>query len=237
MKAQILAAALLLGTSGVALAADPGIPMEEPPVGFTWTGGYAGVHIGYGWGDSDFTDEDGWNLQGQTFGVDSDGFLGGVQAGYNWQASSLVFGIEGELGYLDLDGSAAQIDGVFNDTFASVDAGLFAGLSARIGYAMDRTLLYAKAGGVYFDGEYSLSDEVTIAGPAILSGSEVIGLGYQIGAGVEHAVTDNWTLKLEYAYFDFGNETVTGVDGAGDPSNYSADLSVHTLKIGANYKF
>ncbi|MBX3580629.1 MAG: porin family protein [Rhizobiaceae bacterium] len=62
-------------------------------------------------------------------------------------------------------------------------------------------------------------------------------MGYQIGGGIEHAVTDNWTLKLEYAYFDFGSETVTGFDGGGDPYNYTADLYAHTLKIGVNYKF
>lgn len=237
VKSYMFAAALLLGSSGLAFAADPGMPMDEPPIGFNWTGGYAGFHLGYGWGDSDFTDDDGWNLLGQTFGVDSDGVLGGIQAGYNWQTGSLIVGVEGELGYLNLDGSGLQEDGVFNDTFGVVDGGFYTGLSARVGYAMDRTLLFAKAGGAYHGGEFSLSDVPTLAGPSTLSGSKTVGLGYQIGAGVEHAVTDNWTLKVEYAYFDFGSETVTGFDEIGDPYNYTADLRSHTIKVGVNFKF
>ena len=236
MKVKALAALALLGSTAFAFAADP---MVETPVysAYNWSGAYVGLHLGYGWGDSDFTDRDGWNLTGQTFSFDPDGFLGGAQAGYNWQSGSLVFGGELEIGYLDLDGSGLQVDGQFNDTYGHVDGGLYAGLSARLGYAMDRTLFYAKAGGVYYDGEFSLSDAVTLAGPGELSGSQTVGWGYQIGGGVEHAVTDNWTLKLEYAYFDFGSETVTGFEPSGTPWNYGADLSAHTVKIGVNYKF
>ena len=236
MKVNVFTALAFFGSSALAIAADPAVETPMYSV-YDWSGAYAGVHLGYGWGDSDFTDLEGWNLFGQTFAIESDGFLGGVQSGYNWQSGSFVFGGEAELGYLDLGGRGLQQDGVFNDTYGLVDGGWYAGLSARLGFAMDRTLFYAKAGGVYLDGKYLLEDGVTLAGPDTLVGSETIGWGYQIGAGVEHAVTENWTLKLEYAYFDFGSETVTGFDSGGAPWDYRADLSAHTVKIGVNYKF
>lgn len=240
MKTRLLAAAILMASTGLSFAADPMVVVETPAyAAFDWSGAYIGVHGGYGWGDSDFRDSDGFNLFGQSFNVDSDGFIGGVQAGYNFQSGNLVAGVEAELGYLGLDGTDLQEDGVWNDTYGSVDGGLYAGLSGRLGFAMDRTLIYAKGGAVYFDGEYSVRDACNVApcGVATLSGSKTVGWGYQVGAGVEHAVTNNWTLKLEYAYFDFGKQTVTGIDNLGGAWDYRADLSAHTIKVGANFKF
>src|SRR5690606_19045367 len=123
------------------------------------------------------------------------------------------------------------------DTFASLDNGVYAGLSARLGFAMDRTLIYAKAGGVYSWGDFSVVDACStgFCGPGLMSGSETVGFGYQVGGGIEHAFTDNWTGKIEYSYFDFGSRNVA-YTGTGS-GNYSADLSAHTVKIGLNYKF
>lgn len=240
MKRFILATSASVLLAGTAMAADAISVYEEPtaPVvfapAFTWTGPYVGLHLGYGWGDSTFDDVDGWNFTNQQFSVDPDGIFGGAQAGYNWQFNQFVVGIEGELGYLNLDGSAVQPGSPGGDTIASLDGGVYAGLSARVGFAFDRTLVYAKAGGVYSWGEYHVNDACNIGpcGAGLMSGSETIGLGYQVGAGIEHAFTDNWTGKIEYSYFDFGSSNVAYATGV-----YNADLSAHTVKIGLNYKF
>lgn len=236
LLATVAAAALWAAPS---FAADPGMPMEEAPVGFSWTGGYVGVSLGYGWGDSSFIDRGNalgtfWNGRGDRFGADPDGVFGGGQAGYNWQSGGFVYGVEAEVGYLNLrDHGASSLSA---DTIGRVKGGMYGGLSARLGYAFDRTLIYAKAGGLYSAGKYEVFDNI---GNTLSDGSETIGPGYQVGAGFEHAVTSNWTVKLEYAYFDFGSGNSSPYRNAATANKFrfDTDLDAHTVKVGVNYKF
>lgn len=250
MKTNTMTGAFILAGIGFFTTANaaPAATEEQPP--FDWSGAYAGIHIGYGWGDSDFTDSEyngappyptvGW-------GVDSDGLITGINAGYNWQRDHMIFGLEGEIGRLNLSGSTAQPGtdpyGIPYDASGTVDKGWYGGLSARLGYAWDRTLLYAKAGVLYSNARSGFKDTCT-AGPcgnSTASASKRIGWGYQLGAGVEHAMTKRWTIKAEYAYLDFGTTTISGniIGGAfgGKPYDIRSDLSMHTVKIGLNYQF
>jgi len=251
MKGHIIAGALFLAATTLASAADLKAPVKETPKLFDWSGAYAGVHLGYGWGKSDYTDNE-YNGFPPAFptvnwAVDTKGLFGGLQAGYNWQRGSAVFGIEGELGYLGLKGSAMQPGfdpfGVPYDAFGEFDRGWYGGLGGRLGYAMNRTLIYAKGGAVYSDAKVRFIDNCTAApcGNGSIDASKKVGWGYQIGGGVEHAVTDDWTIKAEYAYLDFGRKTITGVGltgmSTGITYNIGADLSVHTVRIGVNRRF
>ena len=101
MKAQLLATCVLLASAGSAFAADPGVPLEEPPVGFSWTGAYVGGQVGYMWsrGDGDYIDifeGDFGSVFNESTSVDSDGWLVGGQVGYNYQINNWVLGVEGE---------------------------------------------------------------------------------------------------------------------------------------------
>src|SRR5689334_15013350 len=71
---------------------------------FSWTGFYAGAHVGYAWGNADVTDTNGGVPPGP-FSYEPKGAFGGVTAGYNWQFQSLVVGLEGDFGYMDLTGA------------------------------------------------------------------------------------------------------------------------------------
>jgi outer membrane immunogenic protein len=245
MKIPKLAGALLLGVAGFASAADP----EMPAAAFDWSGAYVGANLGYAWSHADFTDAE-YNgirlLPDVHWDLDENGLLGGIQAGYNWQRGHVVFGLEGELGYLDLDDKSFQgMDpvGVPYDAYGTVDGGWYASLNARLGYAWDRTLVYGKLGAVYSRAEVGFLDMCTIApcGDSMTDASERVGWGYQLGAGLEHAIADKWTIKAEYAYFDFGDQTISGeaVGGtfAGLRYDIDSDLTAHTLRIGANYRF
>jgi outer membrane immunogenic protein len=192
-------------------------------------GFYAGVHGGYGWGSGDVTDvyDYGGDPRADNT-VDSNGFIAGVQVGYNIQRGSVVLGIEGDLGYLNLSGSkSADLPAFKNDPENALSAkytlegGLYGDLTGRLGYATGRTLLYAK-GGVAFlnaslDADYTGANCTTtygcfgknqpkVANPSTFAfESDETLVGWTVGVGAEYALTSSLSLKVEYQHFDFGS--------------------------------
>ena len=175
-------AALIIGTSA-AVAADMYSPPPEivydPNPAFTWTGGYVGGIVGYGWGSA--------TNRGNT--ADVDGVVGGVFGGYNFQPmQDFVLGLETDIMASGMDGKAKGVhtSNNWNGT-----------LRARAGFAFDRFLAYGTAGlavgGV----------EVKNGGK---SDTEMRG-GYAVGAGMEAALTDTVIGRLEYRYTDLGKDT------------------------------
>ncbi len=61
---------------------------------FSWTGFYVGGHVGYGWASSRYND---FTAAFGPASINANGFLGGVQAGYNWQMNNFVFGVEADM--------------------------------------------------------------------------------------------------------------------------------------------
>jgi outer membrane immunogenic protein len=248
VKVIIVAGALLLGTASVASATDFASREQSP---FNWSGSYTGIQIGYGWGRSNFIDNE-YNgippfFPEVRWGVDSDGLLAGINAGHNWHRDNVVIGVEGEIGYLNLSGKKLQpgVDpyGDPYDASGTVGQGWYGGLSARLGYALDRTLLYTKAGAIYSGSTLGFVDTCTTApcGNSTTNSSKKVGWGYQLGAGIEYAVTASWTLKAEYMFLDFGRSTISGIGMGGgfDGVAYHihSDISMHTVKVGVNYHF
>src|SRR5882757_4668390 len=110
--AATVAAAALLASTAAGFAAD--LPVKArpyvPPMIWTWTGFYIGAHVGAGWGTTESTITAASFAPAVAFSVpvsqDSrSGFLGGVQAGYNWQAGWAVFGIQGDIAGADIKGT------------------------------------------------------------------------------------------------------------------------------------
>jgi outer membrane immunogenic protein len=244
-----VSAVFLLAVAGLTTAEARA--MNEHSTTHDWSGGYLGAHLGYAWGEADFKD-DTYNGGVDPFPVvnwdaDADGALLGLQAGYNWQHGRLVWGVEGEIGYLDIDDSKLQpgIDpfGDPYDASGTVDGDWYAGLSVRVGYAFERALLYAKVGGVYTRTKLGFVDQCITApcGPGLVDASQRVGWGYQLGAGLEYALAESWTVKAEYAYMDFGSTTISGTaEGVGFEGNsvrVDSDLVLHAFKVGMNYRF
>ena len=149
-KVSVAILGLLFGSS-LANAADmPDIlPVYAPS--WSWTGFYAGIHLGANSASSQFADPAGPPIYGGT--VRSPAFLGGGQAGYNWQVpnSSFVLGVEGDVSGYVSDGSATCLasSGFFISANCRVHQGLGGNLTGRVGWAagaQGRTLLYAKGG-------------------------------------------------------------------------------------------
>ncbi len=211
------AAALLLATAGSAFAAD--LPYVAPyqaeaaaPAGYyDWTGFYVGAQAGYTWADP-------------SVGPNVDGFLGGVHAGYNHQMNNWVLGVEGDIEYSAADGSSVSPAG---DRFKS-ELEWMGSVRARVGYAMDRTLVYA-TGGVAF----GKVDAASTVGAVTATDSNTH-VGWTAGAGLEYAVTQNITTRAEYRYTDLGDKTYD-FGAAGGAGKIGVDS--HAVRVGASYKF
>jgi len=154
MKYIISTAALALLSTSV-FAADEVYPYQPTPViaevpAFTWSGGYIGVNAGYGGGKwkTRTTELDSPYLISATRSSAS-GFIGGAQAGYNWQAGSFVYGIETDIQYSRL--AIAKRLVVENAAFeARVGIDWFGTTRARLGFVpTERFLVYATGGVAY----------------------------------------------------------------------------------------
>jgi outer membrane immunogenic protein len=197
-----------------------GTPYRAPAyvTAYNWTGFYLGAHAGYGWGSSD-----GIDLRG--------GFIGG-QVGYNWQGagSPWVFGIEVDSAWADF----GRTDTFFTPAgivSISSDANYIGSARGRIGYAFDRTMVYATGGLGWINNEVAVNATV---GPFTVGASDSkMHIGGVIGAGVEHAFAPNWSGKVEYLYSMYDTQTYFAGIGGG----FRADADTHTIKVGLNYHF
>ncbi|PRA55133.1 outer membrane protein [Brucella pituitosa] len=230
IKTILLASTFVFAGAAAANAADA-VVYEEPaaviaaPV-FSWTGGYVGGQIGYGWGKSGL-------FNGlSTLDLKPDGFLGGLYAGYNFDlGNSVVLGIDGDVTYNNLkDSFSATSFGVTNTIESKLRWS--GAVRARAGVAVDRFLLYI-AGGVAFGSvknSISATDGVDEIG---ISQSKTL-TGWTAGAGVDYAATDNVIVRLEYRYTDYGNKDFDfGVPGAAIRDKFKTN----EIRLGVAYKF
>jgi outer membrane immunogenic protein len=110
----------------------------------------------------------------------------------------------------------------------------------KIGYACGRIFPYATGGVAFGEVDYRqriLSDEFEIN--ELAKGSQ-IQAGWTVGAGVQYAITNNWSLKVEYGYTDLGTFTVgsKGPDFArGFNGWHMIDVTEHTGNFGIVYNF
>jgi outer membrane immunogenic protein len=123
----------------------------------------------------------------------------GGTAGYNAQFDRIfVFGLEGDMSWVDASGSAHQIAPFNPNQTASTAEHWLATARARIGVApADRWLVYATGGLAGADVEASITNaNGTIAFP----GESYVRGGWTAGGGIEAAIIGNWSAKLEYLY-------------------------------------
>lgn len=194
-------------------------PLLAPAPVFSWTGFYVGGHIGYGWSQ---------------FSADGDsrtakGFLGGVQGGFNYQIDQFVIGVEGEYAWANVKADEPLFAGTLtlkNDYFASA--------AGRLGYAFDRILLYGKVGAAWTRDKWDATDG--FGGTATATSART---GWLFGAGVEYALFESISVKLEYNYLMFPQVTPIFATGGGLTVDGSAGVKLNTqlVKLGLNYRF
>jgi outer membrane immunogenic protein len=182
-------------------------------------------------------------VAGLTLQLNPRGVFGGVTVGYNQQTGNLVFGVEGETGFLNLRDTATftaglpggELNTALDDDTGTVRYGWYAALAARFGIAMDRTLLFARAGGIIaqYTGTYGDLDG---AAPGTIDPTDLTTLGgpqygYLLGAGAEFTFDANWTARLEYNFFNLGTDTTTNSDG----DTFTHRNQAHLIKFGLNF--
>src|SRR5437879_3444923 len=94
-----------------------------PPPECNWSGFYIGINAGYAWMDTEVSDLDFLNVGPpvQSFSFDPNGPVAGGQVGYNFQPLRwLVLGVEGDAGYLGVDGIKTQPGSRCGLTFAAM---------------------------------------------------------------------------------------------------------------------
>jgi len=257
MKRIIVSVVLSLAAAGGALAADlpqPApppratyVPMAEPT--YNWGGFYIGLNGGYGFGNSN------WSASGGSTGsFSTDGFFIGGTFGANYEMNAFVLGVEVDGDWQDLGGSTAACATVFATTAAGGAAappGAAAGLSCqtksdwlatarvRAGVAMDRILVFATGGAA------AGSVEAGLTSLPLQSSTE---WGWTVGAGVEVALTQNLSAKVEYLYVDLGSSgacnaiascgyVFSATAKTNPPTNAAVSFTESVVRAGVNWKF
>jgi outer membrane immunogenic protein len=229
-------AAAFVSLGGSALAADlptakpaPVMPIA-PPV-YNWGGFYLGLNAGVGFTDSGHVTVFDPALGPYQFGLGSrTGFVGGGQAGYNIQTGAWVWGLEA-----DIQGVATGGNSINWGRYAYLglnnsggDGGFLGTARARVGYAIDRTLIYATGGLAY--GGWN-NDPFN---------NNNTNIGYAVGGGVEYAFAQNWTAKVEGLYVNLsnGNHTILVPNGGVNyPVTFNNNGGGGLVRVGVNYKF
>jgi outer membrane immunogenic protein len=188
--------------------APPPAPIVTPV--FNWTGFYAGINGGYGWGGSTS-----FSTPFPSSSFDTSGGLVGGTLGYNYQMNQIVFGIEG-----DIDASWIKGSGICGGLPCQTKNSWLGTARGRVGYAFDRFMPYVTGGLAVGD----VKNTITPIGSA--SDTRV---GWTVGGGLEANLWGPWSAKVEYLYVDLGS----GPSVVGS----SADFKTNIVRAGLNYHF
>lgn len=186
----------------------------------TWAGFYIGAMGGYA---------------AQTDDGIKGGFAGGT-LGYNWQQGNVVFGLEADAAWADINNSAAGVVDVPGVGLVPVTASAkiqdWGTVRGRIGYAFGPTLLYATGGYAWAD------TKLSVGVPGVFSASDSqVHSGWTVGAGAEWMFAPKWSVKAEYLYKSFGSENYTFNTPVGSGTAASGSFDIHSVQVGVNYHF
>ena len=262
MKKALLPLAFLAMSATVAAAADlpsrKGAPAYAPPPPvMTWSGFYAGLNLGGGWGAGN-GNSNAWNLNGWNGGITnnlassgtSGGIIGGGQVGYNYAITpQVIIGAEADFQGTGLgapgnnnqwawglvpNGNGQLVAGYYPYGGArGVSLDWFGTVRGRLGYAvMPSLLLYGTGGFVYGGVQRNGGYWGTNTGSATQT-------GWTAGGGAEWMFMQNWSAKAEYLYSDIAgsNTNEFGWNTGLSLNNVNNHTRWNTVRAGVNYHF
>src|ERR1700730_12153901 len=232
----------LLGLIGAIAVAAPAAAADLPARAYTkapayidpasnWTGFYVGLNAGGAWGRSDATTTTVFSPTGffattspaaiaiaGAQRINNSGFTGGLTAGYNWQASNFVFGLESDLNYFGLRG-ASRGTGIYPCCTAfgftvnsSGSSDWLITLRPRVGITSHNWLFYVTGGLAVANLKGGFNFTETNAGGTESASISTTKAGWTVGAGTEYALAKGWSVKAEYLYVDLGRDTTTSTN-------------------------
>jgi outer membrane immunogenic protein len=233
MKTVGFAALLCLAAVADGFAAD--MPMPTPPVppdryapiqNYDWGGFYVGINGGYGFGHSNWSNT---SLPFETGSFGGNGALAGATLGINYQAGQFVFGFEADADWTGFKGTSAvaYCSLVTAGAVCETQERWLATFRARIGYAVDRFLIFGTAGGA----TGSIWGGLTPPGTFDISNN----FGWTAGGGIETSIVQNWTAKIEYLYVNLGSGVCPTNCGLAVP--ISIPFNENLVRVGVNYRF
>lgn len=213
---------ILLAAAAVVALASPVLAGEAA----NWTGCYVGINGGYGWGHENWKNDIG--IPNPGLGKPHpDGGMGGVQAGCDYKMDARwVVGLEGMFDWSDLKSSVINPSSGIGLLSASSRIKNLSEVTARVGYTFDNFMIYGRAGIGWSRTDRNLEN----IGPNITGTSN--DAGWLIGAGLEWLVASNWSARIEFNHFDFGNQRNF------DPLVHMlTHQTVDVVLVGLNYRF
>jgi len=226
MKRVILASAGVLAMFATAASAADlprrqAMPTKAPSyvAPYNWTGFYVGINGGGGWGTSSFS------APFSTGTIDTSGGVVGGTVGYNWQNGPVVFGLEGDVDWSDIRGSAACAA-----TSCETRNDWLGTFRGRLGYAANQFMPYL-TGGLAVG---NIKTNITGVGS-----TDDTKAGWTVGAGLEAKIAGPWSAKIEYLYMDLGTVAMNIPSSTIPAISFATSTAFHEqiARVGFNYRF
>lgn len=259
-----LAATVALCVS--ARAADIALKAPSPPAAiFSWTGFYIGGDFGGTWSRTDASTIQFPRIPAanpadpQAFSLKGTGAIAGLHAGYSWQVAPIwILGVEGDADWTEIRASVTaplMINGLPSGGFPGISSSdrvsrnvnWLASIRGRAGYVHGSWLLYATAGGAWGGLQQSATQSLNAPGVSVIwpFSSSTTASGWVAGAGVEHVLSNHWTMRGEYLYYSLTGTTGNALPMISGsvvvPGNFFADTfartTIQTARLGISYKF
>ena len=243
----IAAIAIASATDGLADDLSTKAPLISS---YDWSGFYLGAHLGYAWGNSDWTASStaatapgvsgSFNLLQRYDPFDEAGsFFGGLQAGYEYMLPNrFVIGAEVDasapswpnLAGISIGGASTFSAPLIGAESYSETMLYFGSLRGRVGYAPGDWLFYATGGFAWAYDQLTLTQLAsgTTESPFLWR------FGWAAGAGIEFPVAPHWTTRLEYLFADYGSSGVTFPAAA---QRFDSGFALQEFRAGLNYQF
>jgi len=261
MKRLALTASILAVSAIAASAADSNTkPPTKAAEVFSWTGFYVGGNVGGSRenesGNSNFISPNSPAAQASTpqaNALSDTAVIGGVHAGYNWQMTRWVLGVEADWDWTHTKtGFCRQTD---NLSAACTDNGRgYLTLSettqwldsarGRLGYAWDRFMVCGTGGAAWgrIDSTISANCLVAGCGSNLTSQTTTVNfsdtkMGWVAGGGVEAALDTDWIARAEYLHYDLGSVASTLTAVPQSTTTWSRAATFETVRFGLSYKF
>lgn len=242
-----------------------------------YTGSYIGVVAGPAWGKSNYQTSPNCvpSPLGGTFcaedpaaslvngdavassgsgSLNSNGFIYGLEAGYNFRQNNFVYGGEIDASGFNLSKSTTangsfpfEFAGTSYQLYDSVSTNWLSTLRARLGMVTHQQFLLYGTGGLALTSikvSSSYSDNAFVPGftpgGSGNSSTNTVQPGWALGIGGEWAFNDNYSAKIEYLYVKFGtvnlNVPLSNTPEFSQTMRVGANLSAQMIRIGINYR-